>query len=97
LPAVIATAVIGYRRRNVALGVVSVLGVVLMICMPYVLLPSHRETASSAWRQLVGGPYLWWALAVISVAGWVAGPMRQRAEQTADVTVGATAPVPATS
>jgi alpha-1,2-mannosyltransferase len=61
------------------------------------LLPEHHESAESAWRQLVGGPYLWWAVAVIAVAGSVAGPLSRRAEDTGRAALDATAPVPATS
>jgi alpha-1,2-mannosyltransferase len=96
LPAVVVTAVIGYRERSVALGVISVLGVVMMVCLPYVLLPQHHESAESVWRQLVGGPYLWWALAAITVSGAVAGRLGQRSEQAARATLNS-APVPATS
>jgi alpha-1,2-mannosyltransferase len=97
LPAVLVTAVIGYRERNVALAAVSALGVLLMVCMPLVLLPEHHESAESAWRQLMGGPYLWWALAVISVAGSVAGTLSRRAEDAGRAALDTTAPVPATS
>jgi len=97
LPAILVTAVIGYRERNVALAAVSTIGVILMICLPYVLLPEHHESAESAWRQLVGGPYLWWALAVIAVAGSVAGRFSRRAEDAGRAALDATAPVPATS
>jgi alpha-1,2-mannosyltransferase len=97
LPAVLVTAVLGYRERNAALAAVSVLGIVLMVCLPYVLLPEHHESAESVWRQLVGGPYLWWALAVIAVSGAVAGPLGRSANQASRSALNATAPVPATS
>jgi alpha-1,2-mannosyltransferase len=97
LPAVLVTAVIGYRERNAALAAVSVIGVVLMVCLPYVLLPEHHESAESVWRQLVGGPYLWWALSVIAVSGAVAGPLGRRAEDASRSAWNATTPVPATS
>jgi alpha-1,2-mannosyltransferase len=71
LPAVVATAVVAYRQRNAALGVVSLAGVALMIWTPIPLMPEHRETAASLWRQLAGGSYLWWAIAVVAVAGTV--------------------------
>ena len=32
-------------------------------------MPEHHETTASLWRQLAGGSYLWWALAVIVVSG----------------------------
>lgn len=97
LPAVLVTAVVGYRERNLALELVSAAGVVITFCMPYVLLPEHRESAESVWRQLIGGPYLWWALAVISVSGWVAGSLGRRTEKAAHSAQDNTVPVPATS
>jgi alpha-1,2-mannosyltransferase len=45
--------------------------VALMIWTPIPLRPEHRETAASLWRQLAGGSYLWWAIAVVAVAGTV--------------------------
>ncbi|WP_159233845.1 glycosyltransferase 87 family protein [Mycolicibacterium vanbaalenii] len=71
LPTVLVSAVLAVRLRHVALGVVSALGVALMVWTPITLLPVHRETAAPLWRQLAGGSYLWWALAVIVVAGTV--------------------------
>ena len=53
------------------LGVVTAAGVALMVWTPITLMPEHHETAASLWRQLVGGSYVWWALAVIVVAGTV--------------------------
>ncbi len=61
--------VLAWRRGNVALGVVSAAGVALMVWTPIMLMPEHHETTASLWRQLVGGSYVWWALAVIVVAG----------------------------
>ena len=72
LPTVLVTAVLAIRLRQVALGAVSVAGLALMVWTPIALLPEHRETAASLWRQLLGGSYLWWALAVIIVTGAVA-------------------------
>ncbi|WP_082959615.1 glycosyltransferase 87 family protein [Mycobacterium sp. E2462] len=69
LPTIVVTAVLGWRRRNVALLVLSVLGVVLTRWTPIDLLPKHHETTASWWRQLVGMSYVWWALAVIVAAG----------------------------
>ncbi len=71
LPTVLVSAVLAVRLRHVALGAVATLGVALMVWTPITLLPAHRETAASLWRQLAGGSYLWWALAVIVVAGTV--------------------------
>lgn len=69
LPAVLVTGVLGWRRRNIALGVVTVAGVALMHWSPIDLLPKHHETTANWWRQLLGMSYVWWALAVIIVAG----------------------------
>ena len=69
LPAVLVTGVLGWRRRNAALGVLTVAGLVLMHWSPIDLLPKHHETTANWWRQLLGMSYVWWALAVIVVAG----------------------------
>lgn len=69
LPAVVTGTVIAYRRRNVALGLVTAVGVVVMVWVPLELLPKHHEETASWWRQLLGMSYVWWALAVIVVAG----------------------------
>ncbi|WP_319452018.1 MULTISPECIES: glycosyltransferase 87 family protein [unclassified Mycobacterium] len=96
LPSVLVTAVIAYRQRNVALAALSAVGIVLMVALPYVLLPEHHESAASVWRQLVGGPYVWWALAVIAVSGAVAGRLVPRRDDADRPAVDATAPVVAT-
>jgi alpha-1,2-mannosyltransferase len=64
LPTMLAMGVVAYRQRQVLLGLVALAGVALMV-----LMPEHRETTASLWRQLAGGSYVWWALAVIVVAG----------------------------
>ncbi|HTQ17920.1 glycosyltransferase 87 family protein [Mycobacterium sp.] len=69
LPAVLVTGILAWRRRNVALAVVSVAGVALMTWTPIDLLPQHHETTAAWWRQLAGMSYVWWALAVIIVSG----------------------------
>ncbi|MCX2933326.1 glycosyltransferase 87 family protein [Mycobacterium sp. CVI_P3] len=69
LPTVITGAVIAYRHRNAALGLVTAVGVALMVWIPLELLPKHHEETASWWRQLLGMSYVWWALAVIVVAG----------------------------
>lgn len=69
LPTLVTTAVLGWRRRNVALATLTVVGVALMRWTPIDLLPKHHETTASWWRQLVGMSYVWWALAVIVAAG----------------------------
>lgn len=71
LPTVLVTAVLAVRLRHVGLGAVSVAGLALMVWTPITLMPEHHETAAALWRQLVGGSYLWWALAVIIVSGAV--------------------------
>jgi alpha-1,2-mannosyltransferase len=84
LPTVLVTAVVAYRNRNVALGVVVLAGIALMVWTPIPLMPEHRETAASLWRQLVGGSYVWWAVAVIIVAGTVSARPAQRSEPALD-------------
>lgn len=71
LPTVVVTAVLAVRLRHALLGAVATLGLVLMVWSPITLLPEHRETTAALWRQLVGGSYLWWALAVIVAIGTV--------------------------
>jgi alpha-1,2-mannosyltransferase len=71
LPTVLATSIVAYRQRHVALAVVSAAGIALMIWTPISLMPEHQETSASLWRQLAGGSYVWWAVAVIIVAGTV--------------------------
>lgn len=69
LPTVIVTGLLGWRRRNVALAAISAIGVALMKWTPIDLLPQHQETTAAWWRQLAGMSYVWWALAVIAIAG----------------------------
>jgi alpha-1,2-mannosyltransferase len=69
LPTVIVTAVLGYRYRSAALAGVSAAGTALMVWTPIDLLPEHREASAAWWRQLLGMSYVWWALAVLTVAG----------------------------
>jgi alpha-1,2-mannosyltransferase len=78
LPAVLVTAVIGYRQRHAALALVSLAGVALMVWTPIPLMPEHNETTASLWRQLAGGSYVWWAIAVIVVLGAAAGALTHR-------------------
>ena len=59
----------GLPARHALLGAVTAAGVALMVWTPITLMPEHHETTASLWRQLVGGSYVWWALAVIVVAG----------------------------
>jgi alpha-1,2-mannosyltransferase len=71
LPTVLVCAVVAYRHRHVVLGVVTLAGIGLMVWTPIPLMPEHQETTASLWRQLAGGSYVWWALAVIVAAGTV--------------------------
>jgi alpha-1,2-mannosyltransferase len=69
LPTVLVTAILAWRRRNVALAVVSAAGVALMRWSQIDLLPKHHEAMANWWHQLAGMSYVWWALAVIVTAG----------------------------
>ena len=69
LPVLTVTTVLAYRHRDAALGVISALGLALMLWPPLTLLPEHKEAAAAWWRQLLGMSYVWWALATIIVAG----------------------------
>ncbi|WP_353364776.1 glycosyltransferase 87 family protein [Mycobacterium sp.] len=71
LPAVLVTAVVAFRLRHLALAAVTAAGIAVMVWTPIPLMPEHHETAASLWRQLAGGSYAWWAIAVIAVAGTV--------------------------
>ncbi|MCV7015932.1 glycosyltransferase 87 family protein [Mycolicibacterium madagascariense] len=77
LPAVLVTGVLAYRYRSVAMGAVSVVGILLMYFAPIHLMTEHKETSAALWRQMLGGSYVWWALALIAVAGIVV--LRDRA------------------
>ena len=69
LPTVLVAAALAYRGRNLALGVLAAAGTALLLWSPIELLPEHHEAAASWWRQLFGMSYVWWALAMIGVAG----------------------------
>lgn len=69
LPTVVVTSVLAYRRRDLGLAIVSAVGVALMVWIPLELMPKHHEETASWWRQLLGMSYVWWALAVLVVAG----------------------------
>lgn len=92
LPTLLVTALVAYRKRHAALAVVTAAGFALMVWTPITLMPEHRETAASLWRQLAGGSYVWWAIAVIVVVGTVAGTISPAVRSRP--VVGAT-PVPA--
>ena len=84
LPAVVVTGVVAWRRRHLMLGLVTLAGVALMVWTPITLMPKHHETAASLWRQLAGGSYVWWALAVIVVAGTVSARATERTGEAVD-------------
>lgn len=69
VPTLVVGAVLAWRRRNAALAAVTVIGAALMIWTPITLLPQHEETSAAWWRQVIGSSYVWWAVAVILVAG----------------------------
>jgi alpha-1,2-mannosyltransferase len=78
LPTVLVTVVLAYRQRDAALALLAVAGVALMVWTPIPLMPEHHETSASLWRQLAGGSYVWWAVAVIGVAGTVSAHSERR-------------------
>ena len=90
LPAVLVCAVVAYRHRHAALGLVTLAGIALMVWTPIPLMREHEETAASLWRQLAGGSYVWWALAVIVMAGTVSARTAARNRPAVNA-----APVPA--
>jgi alpha-1,2-mannosyltransferase len=85
LPAILTTAVLGFRYRNAAMGLISVVGVVLTYFVPIHLMVEHEETSAALWRQLLGGSYVWWALALIAVAGAVTLREPEGSRANADV------------
>lgn len=85
LPAILTTAVLALRYRNVAMGVISAIGVLLTYFVPIHLMVEHEETSAALWRQLLGGSYVWWALALIAVAGAVTLREHQGSGANADV------------
>jgi alpha-1,2-mannosyltransferase len=78
LPTVLVISVVAFRQRKVALGLVAVAGIALMVWTPIPLMPEHHETTASLWRQLAGGSYAWWAIALIAVAGTVSARSADR-------------------
>ncbi|MDH6195053.1 alpha-1,2-mannosyltransferase [Mycobacterium frederiksbergense] len=95
LPTLLVTGILTYRMRGVrwastALGLVTAVGFGLMVWTPIALLTPHHETAASVMRQLAGGSYVWWALAVIVVAGAVS---TSTSDKPAVVTADAPAPL----
>lgn len=55
-----------------------------MIWTPIPLMPEHQETAASLWRQLAGGSYVWWAIAVIVVSGTMSWRQTQGSDAAVD-------------
>jgi alpha-1,2-mannosyltransferase len=86
LPAILTTAVLGLRYRNAAMGLISAVGVLLTYFVPIHLMVEHEETSAALWRQLLGGSYVWWALALIAVAGAVTLREPGGSRANADVT-----------
>ncbi|MFN8072756.1 MAG: glycosyltransferase 87 family protein [Mycobacterium sp.] len=78
LPAIVVSAVVAFRRRDVLLGLLSAAGAALMTWPPLYLLPEHHEADASWWRQLAGMSYVWWALALIAGAGLRVPPVSRR-------------------
>jgi alpha-1,2-mannosyltransferase len=78
LPTVLVISVVALRQRHVALGLVAAAGIALMVWTPIPLMPEHHETTASLWRQLAGGSYVWWAIALIAVAGTVSARSADR-------------------
>jgi alpha-1,2-mannosyltransferase len=78
LPTLLVIIVVAVRQQQIALGVVALAGIALMVWTPIPLMPKHHETSASLWRQLVGDSYVWWAIAVIAVAGTVSARSADR-------------------
>ncbi|MGV0744604.1 glycosyltransferase 87 family protein [Mycolicibacterium sp. XJ870] len=84
LPTLLVTGIVAYQRRNALLTALTLAGIALLVWTPIDLLPEHKETTASLWRQLAGGSYVWWALAVIVVTGVVSASLaRDRTAVTA--------------
>lgn len=69
VPTLLTTAALAYQRRNLWLAALTAVGLAMMVWTPFELLPEHRESTASLWRQLAGASYIWWAIAVILVTG----------------------------
>lgn len=71
LPTLLVTMILSWRRRNIALAVVTLVGVAVLEIdwTPLELMPKHHEETANWWHQLLGMSYVWWALAVIVTAG----------------------------
>jgi alpha-1,2-mannosyltransferase len=87
VPTLLTTGVLAYQRRNLWLAAVTAVGLVMMVWTPFELLPEHRESTASLWRQLAGASYIWWAVAVIVVTGGtVANPAVLRSQRGGGLT-----------
>lgn len=69
VPTLVVLTVLTVRRGDPALGVLTAVGLALMVWSPVQLLPEHQEADAAWWRQLFGMSYVWWALAAITVCG----------------------------
>ncbi len=69
LPTLVVATVLACRHRDPWLALVAAAGTALMVWPPMALLPEHHESEASWWRQLAGMSYVWWALALLAVAG----------------------------
>lgn len=69
LPTLLVTLVLAYRHRDPWLAAIAAAGTALMVWPPIDLLTEHHESEAAWWRQLLGMSYVWWALALIAVAG----------------------------
>jgi alpha-1,2-mannosyltransferase len=78
LPTLLVIIVVAVRQQQIALGLVALAGIALMVWTPIPLMPKHHETSASLWRQLAGDSYVWWAIAVIAVAGTVSARSADR-------------------
>ena len=70
-PTMLVIIAVAARQRNIALVVVALAGLALMVWTPITLMPKHHETSASLWRQLAGGSYVWWAIALIALSATV--------------------------
>lgn len=67
VPTIVILAVLGYRRSSPALLGLAVVGLVLLYWAPL-----RQLGDSGLGEQLLGAAYVWWALAVVAVAGLTA-------------------------
>lgn len=84
LPTIITTTVLAYRLHSNTLAAVTLVGIGIMIWTPIRLLPEHHETSAALWRQILGSSYVWWALALLVVAGFLRDRSTTAAREPAD-------------